>query len=112
MVSSTRQPQNAVIRNLSGSPGDLAAANLTVTPERLAKVDFGRPWFSDVREIVVTGPASPPLEELTDLSGQRVVVHPASSYASSLEALSRRLAKERLPRVKIDPARNCVAKFD
>ena len=101
-----------IVQALLEGRGDLAVANLTITPERLAKVDFGRPWVRDVREIVVTGPASPPLEDLTDLSGQRVVVHPASSYASSLEALSRRLAKERRPRVKIDPAPEALDDVD
>ena len=93
-----------IIPALLEGRGDLVVANLTITPGRLAKVDFGRPWVRDVREIVVTGPASPPLEDLTDLSGQRVVVHPASSYASSLEAFNQRLAKERRSPVKIDPA--------
>ncbi len=101
-----------IIPALLEGRGDLAVANLTITPERLAKVDFGRPWVGDVREIVVTGPASPPLEDLTDLSGQRVVVHPASSYASSLEALNQRLAKERRPRVKIDPAPEALDDVD
>jgi membrane-bound lytic murein transglycosylase MltF len=93
-----------IIPALLEGRGDLAAANLTVTRERLAKVDFGRPWSRDVREIVVTGPASPPLEDLSDLSGQRVVVPRATSYVSSLEALNQRLKKEGRRPVKIDPA--------
>ena len=101
-----------IIPALLEGRGDLAVANLTITPERLAKVDFGRPWSRDVREIVVTGPASPPLGNLADLSGQRVVVHPASSYASSLEALNRRLAKERKPRVKIEHAPDALEDED
>jgi len=93
-----------IIPALLEGRGDLAVANLTIAPERLAKVDFGRPWVRDVREIVVTGPASPQLEDLDGLSGQRVVVHPASSYASSLEALNQRLAKEKRPAVDVDLA--------
>src|SRR6185503_6960313 len=33
--------------------GDIAAGILTVTPERLEKVDFGAPFFRNVAEIVV-----------------------------------------------------------
>ena len=93
-----------IVQALLEGRGDLAVANLTITPERLAQVDFGRPWVSDAREIVVTGPASPPLEDLTDLSGQSVLVHPTSSYASSLEALNERLSKEGQPPVDVAPA--------
>ena len=36
--------------------GDVVAANLTITPERQDVVDFTDPYFSDVDEIVITGP--------------------------------------------------------
>ncbi len=36
--------------------GDLAAANLTITPERLELVDFSNPVAKQIKEIVVTGP--------------------------------------------------------
>lgn len=39
--------------------GDIAAANLTITPERRELVDFSLPGYSGVEELVVTGPASP-----------------------------------------------------
>jgi membrane-bound lytic murein transglycosylase MltF len=93
-----------LLAGLREGRGDLAAANLTVTPARLAEVDFGRPWTRDAREIVVTGPASPPLDDLHDLSGQRVFVRPSSSYAESLAALNDRLARAGRPPVEVDPA--------
>jgi membrane-bound lytic murein transglycosylase MltF len=74
--------------------GDIAAGILTVTPERLEQVDFGAPFFRNVAEIVVTGPRTPPLASLEDLSGQQVFVRKSSSYWSHLEALNERLAKE------------------
>ena len=74
--------------------GDIAAGILTVTPERLEKVDFGAPFFRGVAEIVVTGPASPALASLEDLSGQQVFTRKSSSYWSHLEALNERFAKE------------------
>src|SRR5262249_7125171 len=39
--------------------GDLAAGNLTITPERQALVDFSDPLMQDVREIVVSRPGAP-----------------------------------------------------
>ena len=39
--------------------GDIAAANLTVTPERRQLVDFAAPILTDVREVVLTRPQSP-----------------------------------------------------
>src|SRR6185369_16879218 len=74
--------------------GDIAAGILTVTPERLEKVDFGAPFFRNVAEIVVTGTPSPALASLADLSGQQVFARKSSSYWSHLEALNERLAKE------------------
>ena len=43
---------------LIAGKGDIAAANLTITPERLQLVDFSPPFRTDVREILVTGPAA------------------------------------------------------
>ena len=74
--------------------GDIAAGILTVTPERLEKVDFGAPFFRNVAELVVTGTRSPALSHLDDLSGQQVLVRRSSSYWSHLEALNGRLAKD------------------
>jgi len=41
--------------------GDIAMANLTITPERRQIVDFVDPWLGNVDEIVVTGPNGPPM---------------------------------------------------
>src|SRR5262245_62024953 len=40
---------------LLAGKGDIAAANLTITPERLEKADFASPVLKNVSEIVVTG---------------------------------------------------------
>ena len=74
--------------------GDIAAGMLTVTPERLKQVDFGAPFFRNVPEIVVTGPASPQLASIEDLAGQRLFVRGSSSYWTHLEELSARLKKQ------------------
>ena len=84
--------------------GDIAAANLTITPERQAEVDFSAPLLSDVRELVVTGSSAPPLASLEDLSGKEVYVRESSSYYASLLRLNERFRAEGREPVRIKPA--------
>ena len=70
--------------------GDLAIANLTITPERAKRVDFSIPTNKAVVEIVVTGPASPALATLDDLAGHEVHVRRSASYYDSLTRLNQR----------------------
>ena len=81
-------------RMLSGileGRADIAAGNLTITPERDRKLDFSKPVAQGAGEIVVTGPRSPKLASLDDLGGQQVHVRQSSSYYASLLALNKRL---------------------
>src|SRR4051812_24896849 len=89
--------RDRLIPALLAGEGDLAAANLTVTPERRARVDFSEPYLENVREVVVTGPASPELATVDDLAGREVWARRSSSYWGSLETLGRRLAAEGRP---------------
>jgi membrane-bound lytic murein transglycosylase MltF len=98
----TRHDQ--LISRLLEGRGDIAAGILTVTPERLEQVDFGEPFFRGVRQIVVTGPASPDLASLDDLSGKEVFVRKSSSYWTHLEDLNERFAKEQKPPVILKAA--------
>lgn len=84
--------------------GDIAAANLTITPERKEWVDFSSPLWTGVSEIVVSGPASPPLASIDDLSGREVFVRLSSSYFQSLWHLNEWFAKTGKAPVKIKPA--------
>ena len=96
--------RDQLIPGLLEGRGDIAAGILTVTPERLEKVDFGEPFFHGVREIAVTGPASPQLTSVDDLSGKEVFVRKSSSYWTHLEHLNERFAQERKPPVLLKPA--------
>lgn len=82
--------------------GDIALGNLTVTEERLKTVDFVSPADQrGMKELVVTGPKSPVIASIDDLSGKTVHVRKASSYYESLEALNGRFKKEGKPAVKL-----------
>ncbi|HMK64762.1 MAG TPA: lytic transglycosylase F [Thermodesulfobacteriota bacterium] len=84
--------------------GDIAAANLTIIPERLNKVDFSKPVQRSVSEIVVTGPATKPITSKEDLSGQEVYIRKSSSYYSSLEKLNADFTSRKMAPVKVRPA--------
>ena len=69
--------------------GDIAAANLTITPLRDQKVDFSAPYLTDVDEVVVTHRNVPAPASLDALGGKRILVPRGSSYAEHLEQLAR-----------------------
>ena len=89
---------------LAAGKGDIAAANLTITPERQKLVDFSAAGLSNVSEVVVSGPASPKIASLDDLSGKEVFVRKSSSYYESLVALNKKFAAEKKPPVTLKEA--------
>src|SRR5262245_10730098 len=100
MFATTR---DRLLTNLVDGLGDIAAGNLTVTAERLKTVDFVAPSDRVVRELVITGPKSPALATIDDLSGTTAHARPASSYHESLVALNAKLKSAGKPPVKIVP---------
>jgi len=68
--------------------GDIAVAGISITETRDKVVDFSNPMSREVSEVIITGPASPKINSLDDLSGQQVYAKPGSSYLESLAALS------------------------
>ncbi len=84
--------------------GDIAAGNLTITPEREKLVDFSIPGAKGVDEIIVSGPASPPLKTIDDLSGKEVHVRTSSSYYDSLKHLNLKFRKAGKEPIHIVPA--------
>jgi len=81
--------------------GDVAFANLTVTPERSQLVDFSTPFTKKVRELLVTGPSAVDVVEVTDLAGQELVVPRASSYYESVTALNEKFVADGLEPIKV-----------
>lgn len=105
MVPVTR---DRLLPNLAAGLGDIAAAGLTVTPERAALVDFVLPpgtggtlSVQPVNEVVITGPRTPPITSIEALSGQTVEVRRTTSYYESLSALNERFAREVRPPITL-----------
>jgi len=99
IVAATR---DKLLTDLNEGLADIAVGNLTVTEERLKSVDFVAPDEKAVNiEVLVTGPASPAVSSIDDLSGKTVHVRKASSYYASLTALNERLREARKPEAKL-----------
>ena len=81
--------------------GDIVAANVTVTQERLEKADFANPALKNVSEIMVSGPQSDPIASVDDLSGREVFVRKSSIFHESVEKLNSDLTKRGKAPVKI-----------
>ena len=96
--------RDQLLPGLVAGKGDIAAANLTITPERQNLVDFTVAGMSNVSEVAVTGPASPTVASLDDLSGKDVFVRKSSSYYESLVALNQKFAAEQKPPVTLQEA--------
>lgn len=71
---------------LAAGRGDLVAAGLTSTPERVARGLAFTERYLEIRETFVT--AGAPVTTAGDLAGRTVTVHPASSYATTLTGLA------------------------
>jgi len=96
--------RDQLLSGLASGKGDIAAANLTITPERQKLVDFSGAGLSNVKEIVVTGPASPTVATLDDLAGKDVFARKSSSYYESLVALNKRFVEEKKTPINIKEA--------
>jgi membrane-bound lytic murein transglycosylase MltF len=95
MMPTTR---DELFDDVAGGLGDIAVGNLSITDERLGKVDFARlPDGPTNDEVVAVGPTSPPLASLDDLAGRTLHVRPAASYFATLQALNERFVREGRP---------------
>ena len=89
---------------LENGKGDIALGNLTITEERLKKVDFCDPLYSKVEEILLTDKSHGAITSVQDLSGKEVHVRVSSSYYESLQKLNETLRAAKKKTVKIVPA--------
>lgn len=96
--------RDELLQALVEGRGDIAAANLTVTARRQETVDFGAPFLTGVKQVVVTGPSSPPLSGVDDLAGKEIWVRPSSSFQDSLATLSETLEAAGKPPIDIRAA--------
>ena len=82
--------ENLLVEQLVAGRGDIAA-NLKFTFERDDQVAFSTPIRKDVRELIVTGPATRPLVSLEDVGGRAIHVRKSSDHHASLVRLNQQL---------------------
>jgi len=97
-------PRNQILPALAEGSGDIAAANLTITPEREKTIVFSQPLLTGVKEILVTGPAAPKLKTIDDLAGQELHLRLSSSYHEHVVELNKTFKKTGKPPIRIVPA--------
>ena len=81
--------------------GDIVIGNLTITTERSKLVDFSRPKINNVKEVIVTGPSSPKLNSIDDLSSKEIYVRKSSSYYEHLLDLNKQFKSAGKKAVKL-----------
>jgi len=105
-------PFSQLLKDLQTGKGDIAAAGLTITPQRQASVNFTTPYIPRVDEVVVVNKASDTLQNIEDLSGQMVYVRAKSSYVTHLKSLNRQLKKKRKTPITIKEADKYIGTED
>jgi membrane-bound lytic murein transglycosylase MltF len=85
---------NELLPALERGQGDIAAALLTITPKRSARVDFISGSRQSVDELLVTHRSAKVPDSLEALAGRELHVLRASSYVEHLNEVNRRFEAE------------------
>jgi membrane-bound lytic murein transglycosylase MltF len=80
-------------RALLEGVGDVVGYPVIMTPEREEEVLFTSPIYSNVKQVIVTGPKAPPITSLDDLSLKEIYVNPLTVYYGDLRSLSESFQK-------------------
>ncbi len=83
-----------LFESLIAGYGDLAVANLTITPQRQQQVQFSTPIIKDVSELFVTSADYDEIDNVKELSGKEVWVRASSSYFESIQKINLQLSSE------------------
>ena len=100
----TPVPRDRLLPALVEGRADIAAANLTITKDRLEIIDFSDPLLTGVSEVVVTRSDAAPLGSVQDLAGREIHVRTSSSYYESLQRLNAELVRSGLEPIRIHEA--------
>ena len=93
-----------LLPDLEQGRGDVAAALLTITPERKKQFDFATGAAMVVDEVLVIHKDTTGIQSLEDLSGREVLVLRNSSYVEHLRTLNKRLAVDKRKPIKVREA--------
>lgn len=105
-------PRDRLLPSLIEGRGDIAAANLTITPERQRLVDFSKPFYPGVSELVITGPALPVVESFDDLVPKGIHIRRSSSYFEHLSTFNEKRKKEGKADIPVHEADERLEDYD
>ncbi|MFK8050648.1 MAG: transporter substrate-binding domain-containing protein [Halioglobus sp.] len=94
--------RNELIPSLLAGRGDIIAAGLTITSDRAKQVAFSDPVSKVVKEVLVTGPSSPKIDNIDQLAGKTIHLRASSSYRESVETLNARFVLEGKAPIKME----------
>ncbi|TDI28897.1 MAG: transporter substrate-binding domain-containing protein, partial [Acidobacteria bacterium] len=80
--------RDELLPGLIAGRGDIAAGNLTITPERSKIVDFASPTYPDINELVITGPAAAEVSSFDDLVAKGLHLRRSSSYFEHMKSFN------------------------
>lgn len=105
-------PFDQLLTALKNGKGDIAAAGLTITPEREELVSFTAPYIPDVNEVLIHHRTVKGLTNPESLSGRVVYVRKNSSYVIHLKQLNASFKKQRKKPVRIIEAQQYIVTED
>lgn len=105
-------PFNQLFQALNNGRGDIAAASLTITPDRQKIVNFTKPYIPRVHEIVVLNKKVKDVQSVEDLSNKMVYVRKGSSYLTHLKDFNKTLKKLKRPPVAIKESQEYIVTED
>ncbi len=94
-------PFDELLPALLEGRGDVAAASLTITPERQARVQFTEPYLTGVEEIIVSHAGAPAVDGWEDLAGQDVHVASGTVFQYDLAYMNEQLVAAGLEPMRI-----------
>ena len=80
--------RDELLKGLLEGRGDIAAGNLTITPERSKIVQFASPMYPNINELVITGPAAAKVKSFDDLVQHGLHLRKSSSYYEHMIAFN------------------------
>ena len=89
---------------LADGRGDIVGKPVAITDEWKKYVDFTDPIRENINYVVVTGPKSPAISRVEDLSGKEVYIHKLSAFYLAIQKLNERFKGEGKPPVIVKEA--------
>ena len=105
-------PRDKLLDSLNQGLGDIVAANLTITPAREELVGFSNPFYPNVGELVVSGPAVAEIASFDDLARTEVHLRRSSSYFEHLSDLNAERVAAGKPAIPVHDADEHLEDYD